>query len=168
MESAKDNLSNKQQRFCEEYIKDANATQAYIRAGYSKGGARESASRLLSKVNIRAYIDELRKPITEKCLVDAEFVINSLVNVAQKCQQAKPVMVFNPIDKCMEHKKEEYLDEEGKVTVENLYEFDSSGANRALELLGKHLKLFTDKIEHSVSDDLAKVIMEARERAAKK
>jgi hypothetical protein len=46
-------------------------------------------------------------------------------------------MVFNPIDKCMEQK----TDESGQ----GVWEFDSNGANKALELMGKHVAMFTEK-----------------------
>jgi phage terminase small subunit len=51
-------------------------------------------------------------------------------------------MVFDPINKAMAQK----VDEDGN----NVWEFDSSGANKALELLGRHLAMFTDKTKQSV------------------
>jgi phage terminase small subunit len=55
-------LTDLQVRFCQEYVKNLNATQAYLRAGYSVSSnrvARAAASRLLSKVNIKAYLGEV-------------------------------------------------------------------------------------------------------------
>ena len=46
-------LTPKQERFCQEYMKDLNGTQAAIRAGYSKETARQQAQRLLTKVYIK-------------------------------------------------------------------------------------------------------------------
>ncbi len=54
-------LTSKQQRFCEEYVKDCNGTQAAIRAGYSPKTSKEQASRLLTYANVLNYIKELRE-----------------------------------------------------------------------------------------------------------
>ncbi len=53
-------LNAKQERFCEEYAVDSNGAQACIRAGYSPKAAKEQASRLLTKDNVRAHIAELQ------------------------------------------------------------------------------------------------------------
>lgn len=61
-------LTEKQKRFCDEYLIDLNATQAAIRAGYSEKTARQTATENLSKPYIREYID---KRLAEK---DAELI----------------------------------------------------------------------------------------------
>lgn len=61
-------ISPKRKRFCEEYVLDHNATQAYIRAGYSKNGAGQSAEKLLKKTEVRAYIDHLEAKVTAELL----------------------------------------------------------------------------------------------------
>ena len=56
-------LTEKQKRFCEEYLIDLNATQSYLRAGYkakSNEIARVESHKLLTKPNIQQYIEELR------------------------------------------------------------------------------------------------------------
>lgn len=53
-------LTDKQKRFCEEYVIDLNATQACIRSGYSEDSAKEQGSRLLTNANIQEYILELQ------------------------------------------------------------------------------------------------------------
>lgn len=121
-------LTEKQKRFCEEFIKDLNGTQALIRAGYSENGAAVEASKLLTNPNIRSYIQEMQSIRSERTLVDAGFVIESLVEVANRCMQAKQCMVW---------------DYEAKAMVPTgEWEFDSQGANKSLELLGKHLGIF--------------------------
>lgn len=60
------NLTDKQRAFCEEYVIDSNATQAFIRAGYAKGGARVNASKLLTNNNIKSYIASLKDNLTKK------------------------------------------------------------------------------------------------------
>jgi len=53
-------LTAKQERFCEEYAVDSNGAQACIRAGFSPRAAKEQASRLLTKDNVRVHIAELQ------------------------------------------------------------------------------------------------------------
>lgn len=66
--SGKNGLTDKQKRFCDEYLCDMNATQAAIRAGYSKRTAYRTGADNLKKPQIRAYID---KRMAEK---DAELI----------------------------------------------------------------------------------------------
>jgi phage terminase small subunit len=127
-------LTAQQSVFVSEYLVDRNGKQAAIRAGYSAKTAENQASRLLSNVKVQEAIDVLLKQREARTLVTADYVIESIKNVAERCMQAEPV-----------------LDREGNPTGE--YKFDSSGANRSLELLGKHLKLFTDKTELSGDKD---------------
>ena len=68
-------LNDKQKRFCEEYIKDLNATQAYIRAGYEAPSAKEGASRLLTNDNIQEYVSFLRTEIQERTKVTLDSVV---------------------------------------------------------------------------------------------
>lgn len=75
-------LSNKQQRFVAEYIKDMNGTQAAIRAGYSNKTAREQAARMLSKVNIAKEIESRLAKIAAKSELTAERVVNEVAGLA--------------------------------------------------------------------------------------
>jgi phage terminase small subunit len=71
-------FTDKQRKFCEEYIIDLNATQAAIRAGYSKRTSRELAHHLLTNVHIKAYIGELQLDIQERNKLKADDVIQEL------------------------------------------------------------------------------------------
>lgn len=121
-------LTVRQRFFVDSYLKDGNATKAAIAAGYSETSARVQGVRLLRNDNVSAEIDRVIKKAAEKTLTTAESVLSSLRNVAERCMQAVPVM-----------KK---VDGEWVETGE--FRFDAAGANRALELLGKHLKLWND------------------------
>lgn len=126
-----DKLTPKQQMFVKEYLVSLNATQSAIKAGYSPKTACEQSSRLLANVKIQEAIQKGNDKRAEKLDISAEWVLNNLKTVAERCMQAEPVMV-----------------REGNEWVESgEFRFDSSGANKALEIIGKHLKLFTDKIE---------------------
>ena len=121
-------LTAKQRMFVAEYLVDLNATQACIRAGYSSKTADRIGPELLGKAWVAEAIQEAMIKREKRTLVTADYVLTSLKSVADRCMQAEAI-----------------LDREGKPTGE--YKFDSSGANRSLELLGKNLKLFTDKTE---------------------
>lgn len=156
-------LSKAEEVYIAELIKGKSQRQAYLIA-YPKSSkwkektVDERACRLFNADKIQARYKELlettRKQIEKKCLVDVEYVITSIKEVAERCLQRKPVMVRE--GKRMVQK----TDDDG----EGVWEFDSAGANRSLELLGKHLKLFTDKLEVETSEDLADLLKARREK----
>lgn len=128
-------MTLKQQRFCEFYVQYANGTKAAIEAGFTPKAASETASRLLTNATIRETIEKLQAARSEATGITTEWVINNLKDVAERCMQAQPVMRFDPVEKQMVQVTE--IDENGQEV--GVYEFDSSGANKALELIGKHL-----------------------------
>lgn len=67
-------LTDKQQRFVEEYLVDSNATQAAIRAGYSKKTANEQGTQNLAKLSIKAAIEEAQKEVSDKLGITQERV----------------------------------------------------------------------------------------------
>lgn len=74
-------LNARQELFCLEYIKDGNATQAAIRAGYKPKYAGTNADKLLKNTNIRARIDELMAEVQQDKIADAEEVLRYLTSV---------------------------------------------------------------------------------------
>lgn len=133
-------LSPKHQRFVAEYLVDLNATQAAIRAGYSAKTARQQGARLLSNASISAALREANEKRQRKVELSAEYVLSNLMEVTERCMQRAPVMAR------VDGEMVQVVDEEGR----HVWQFDSKGANTALGLLGKHLKLFTDKIEAKI------------------
>jgi phage terminase small subunit len=128
-------LTDKQEQFAQEYIIDLNATQAAIRAGYSEKTAGEQGSRLLKNVKVLTRIDELKQERAERNQLDQDWVLTRLRQISDRCVQAEPVLKWDY--------EERMLVETGE------YQFDSVGANKATELIGKHLGMFKDKVEHS-------------------
>lgn len=128
-------LNPKQKVFCEEYLIDLNATQAAIRAGYSKKTANVQAAQLLAKLNIQARVEQLKQKRSEKTGVTVDWVVSHLRELVEICMAAKPVMIK----------------EKGELIESGEYKIDSYGANKAMELLGKHLAMFVEP-EKGISD----------------
>ncbi|CAD5710921.1 TPA: terminase small subunit [Escherichia coli] len=76
-------LTDKQELFAREYLKDLNGTQAAIRAGYSEKTANEQASRLLANVNVQKFVAELKSARVEQTGIDAAYVLRRLVEIDQ-------------------------------------------------------------------------------------
>lgn len=133
-EADKTVLTAKQEAFCNEYLIDLNATAAAKRAGYSEDSAYSIGSENLKKPEISSRIVELRAELSEKTHVTAEYVIQGIKETAERCLQRVPVMKWDYTEKRMVQEQ----DDEGK----DVWTFDSNGANKAFELLGKHIGLF--------------------------
>lgn len=134
-------LKRKQTIFCEEYVKDYNATQAAIRAGYKESNAASQASRLLKEPDILEEIRKQQKNALERASLTEEKVINQLEEVLSRCLSATPVMEWDYDEHCL------------KPTGE--YQFDSKGALKAIELLGKHLGMFNNKEKRNSNNGAA-------------
>lgn len=74
-------LTDKQELFAREFIKDLNATQAVIRAGFSKKSARNQAYRLMTNDDILNRIAELKAERNDRVRVDADYVLHRLVEI---------------------------------------------------------------------------------------
>lgn len=79
-------LRGKQQAFVDEYMQDHNATQAAIRAGYSKKTAQQTGSENLLKPVIAAEIAKRKAELSEKSQVDALWVLNQAVDLYKECR----------------------------------------------------------------------------------
>lgn len=171
-------LTDKQKRFCEEYLIDLNATQAAIRAGYSPKTAEQTASRLLRNVKVQEYIAKRQKELSRSTEITQERVIKELALIAfsnnadyahvveKKMQVEAGGALVDVLDKdgkpvmyrTVEPVLTEKLTEEQKRALAVIkkgrdgLEVKSCDKVKALELLGKHLGIFTDKIEANVND----------------
>lgn len=128
-------LTKKQQRFCDEYIIDCNATRAYLSAFTScknAGSASTLSGRLLEKVEIKAYIDAKLREIHDKSMATADEVISYLTSVVRGQSESEVVVIEGVGDGCSNarnHKKK-------PTEAERI---------KAAELLGKYHSLFTDR-----------------------
>lgn len=76
-------LTRRQEIFCVEFVRCGNASKAYKRAGYKEKGARENASRLITKHNIKARIAELQAQIDDEKIMDATERRETLTGIAR-------------------------------------------------------------------------------------
>lgn len=132
------NLTPKQQRFVEEYLIDLNATQAAIRAGYSPRTANEQGAQNLAKLSISEAIAEAQAKREERTQITQDYVLTNIQKVIERCMQVQQV------DNCLTQT------EDGELA--QAFMFKEQGALKGLELLGKHLGMFKDKIEHTGKD----------------
>lgn len=131
-------LTDKQAAFVREYLVDLNATQAAVRAGYSAKTASRIGPELLGKTCVREAIEKAQARRARRVEVTQDYVLENLVEIVERTMQRAPVL---------DRKGEPVTDEEGRA----VWQFDAKGANKALELLGKHLGIFTEKVRAEVS-----------------
>lgn len=134
-------LTAKQQRFCDEYLIDLNATQAAIRAGYSKKTARVIGQQNLSKLAVKNYIDERMAEKEAALVADQAEVLKYLTSVLRGQSQSEVVVVEGVGEGCSEARAMQKAPDE----KERL---------KAAELLGKAHMMFTDKVQQEVDMDL--------------
>jgi phage terminase small subunit len=143
------NLTKKQQVFVAEYLKDMNATRAAISAGYSQRTAGKQGYQLLENPRIAQDIATKVGKRLQKLEISADYVLENIKEVGERCMQKKwPKMVRRGRD-LVQVEEVVVNPETGEEELAQVFEFDSIGALKAQELLGKYLKLFTDKVEHS-------------------
>ena len=94
--------NKKHEKFCNEYIKDMNATQAAIRAGYSEKTAGAQASKLLKIVNIKTRVAELREAYFNENIMTAQQVEYELTRIALGLSNEKQVVIEGTGDGCSE------------------------------------------------------------------
>jgi Phage terminase, small subunit len=126
-------ITGRQDKFCREYIVDYHQTNAALRAGYSRKSAAVAACRLLKNDKILARVRELQQELNDQLVTSKAFVMTGLRRAYDRAMQAEQVLEFNYDSKQMEPTGE--------------YTFDGRTANRALELMGKELGMFTDRVQ---------------------
>lgn len=119
-------MNDKQKRFADEYLIDFNGTKAAIRAGYAENSAAVQASQMLNNEAIKSYIEKRKLEMDEELGLSALWIKKRFKEISDRCMVAEPVMIFD-----------------GENWVESgEYKFDSSGANKATESLGKIVGVF--------------------------
>jgi phage terminase small subunit len=142
-------LTDKQERFCQEFIIDMNATQAALRSGYSGKTAHSIGAENLTKPEIQSRLTELKKVLSEKVSITQEMVLNELAKVGFSNLQDYFEDDLSPksLSELSESKgralssiKKTIVTYEGGST--ETVEFKLHDKIKSLELLGKHLGFF--------------------------
>ena len=154
-------LNQRQEMFCREYIKDLNASQAAIRAGYSAKTANRTGSFLLSNPDIQARIEELKAGRVEEVRVDANYVLKRLIEIDE--MDVADILDdggdFLPIRKWPKTWRTTLsgldiaiINSGDTETILKKIKWPDKVKN--LELLGKHIGVgaFTEKVDHTSSD----------------
>ena len=166
--------------FAREYVKDLNGKRAAIAAGYASESAKVTASRLLSNANVQALVVSLTKKHADKLDLSAEKVLSELARVGfsnmldyiKITEEGDAYVDLSNLTReqsaaIQEVTVDEYVEGKGKharkVKRTRLKLVDKI---RSLDLLGRHLKLFTERIEVGGIEGLAEQIAAARKRRA--
>lgn len=142
-------LTEKQQRFCEEYLIDLNATQAAIRAGYSPRTANEQGARLLANVSISKAIAQAMAERSRRTGVSADRVVRELARIAfanagDLIDASDATLKSDAVPDDLAAIQSIKVKDLGDLGVER--EIRLADKLKALELLGRHLGIFHDKL----------------------
>jgi phage terminase small subunit len=157
-------LGPKQNRFVAEFLKDLNATQAAIRAGYSPKAANSKGSQLYANAKVRAEIDAAIERRSERVVVEIDDVLRELLTFSRldlgKAFAEDGSLL--PVKEMPEEVRraisgidvEELFDGrgEGRKHVGNIRKVRFWDKAKGLELLGRHLKMWTDKLSLTGKD----------------
>lgn len=133
-------LTAKQQAFAEHYVKNGNATAAAIYAGYSEKTAGTVGPLLSKHPAIEAFINEAKKSAAERLGITQQWLLDSFRKNYERCAEMVPVLVNG---------KQKYVKNAEGVEVAVFAQYDPKAAAKFGEMIGKHLKMFTEKVELS-------------------
>ena len=151
----------KQQRFVEEYLVDLNATQAAVRAGYSEKTAKSQGQRLLTNADIQEAVAEARQARSDRTQVTQDMVLKELAKIGFSDLRNVFTGVGGIVDvqdwddeiagaissvEVVRRQSGEY-DENNNPIPEYVHKLKVWDKNSALEKLGKHLGMFSDKVD---------------------
>lgn len=152
-------LTEKQQRFVDEYLIDLNATQAAIRAGYSAKTACEQGARLLANVKIQGIIAEHMAERSKRTGVNQDRIVRELAKIAfvnlTDIVDEEGRIRSNATDEdlsCLESIKYKESSSDTGDSVER--EVKIASKLKALELLGKHVGMWNDKLNVEMDAEL--------------
>lgn len=152
-------LTEKQQRFVDEYLIDLNATQAAIRAGYSVKTADAIGCENLTKPNIQQAIAEKMAERSKRTGVNQDRVVLELAKIAfvkltdviDNQGRIKDTATEDDLA-CIESMKYKKSDSDTGASIER--EVKISPKLKALELLGKHLGMWNDKLDVNIAQPI--------------
>ncbi|MCU4623952.1 terminase small subunit [Acinetobacter radioresistens] len=138
-------VDDRHELFCHEYLIDLSIKNAAARAGFSERSARQHGWVVFNRPEVKERIAFLREERNRELGLDSYYVLKNLKSIAERCMQAEAVVdrEGSPIVQ---------VDEEGNLAA--IYKFEHSGANKALELIGKHIGMFVEQKKINVEVDL--------------
>ena len=151
MTEKKDKLTPKQQRFVSEYLRLGNATKAAIAAGYSEKTANRIATENLSKPVIARAIERAQQRRNDRLELEEDFELKKAIELLQMCMEPKQVYSFAT--------GEPMKDEDGNYVMQ----FDSKGANTALQTIAKLRGKFVQKVQVGFADSIAEQLEDVGE-----
>lgn len=146
-------LNLRQQRFVAEYLKDPNATQAAIRAGYSKNGAEVTGCKLLKVAKVRDAIAKVQAQTAEKAGVTAERIVQEYAHIAfsdfRKFAKWGPGGVKLVDSESLTEEDARCIAEVSETTSKDggTIRFKLHDKKGALDSLAKHLGMFVEKVD---------------------
>lgn len=169
-------LTPKQQRFVAEYLKDLNAKQAAIRAGYSKRSAEFQGSKLLADSKVSQAVSEGKAQQLETAKLSAARVLEELRRLAfidirsffDEHDNLKPVHELTADQGSALASMEVIIKnaEAGDGKTDRVHKFKVWDKSRSLEMLAKHFALLTDVVKVEAEDALIATLLAGRKRAA--
>lgn len=178
-------LNHKQRAFAHQYVSGegtkGNATASAIAAGYSQRTAHVQGHDLLKNPKVAALVAELEEKSIQKIQRTANHVLEELARLGfsdvtaifnddgtLKHPKDMPVEVRRAIksiefEELWEGNKSDTAagEDKGRFVIGRIVKVVLHSKEKGLELLGKNLKLFTDKVEHEVSESLESLILES-------
>ena len=152
-------LTKKQQLFIDEYLIDLNATQAAIRAGYSAKTADQQGSRMLANVKVQQAVAKAMAARSKRTGVNQDRVVLELAKLAfvkmTDLVDSHGRIKYDATDDdlaCIESVKYKSSESDTGSSVER--EVKISSKLRALELLGKHLGMWNDKLDVNITQPI--------------
>ena len=163
IEKSEFEITDKMRQFVDEYLIDLNATQAAIRAGYSEATAQEQSSQLLDRPDIRELVEQRQKDRIDRTQISQDLTVNELKAIALS-DIADFVIVkeggvieqrpFNELKKeqtrCVKKIRQTVRtaqSSDGTVIHQTaVLELELYDKVKSLELLGRHLGIFNDKL----------------------
>lgn len=138
-------LADRYARFVEEYLVDLNATEAYVRSGGKARGkaANVMGCRWIAREDVQEAIKAGMAERSKRTEITADYVLEVIRDTLERCRQAQPVV---------DRKGQPVYVQTPNGETAPAYSFDAQAVLKGAELLGKNLKLFTDKVDHTSSD----------------
>lgn len=136
-------LTDRQQRFVEEYLVDLNATQAAIRAGYSQKSADKIGAQLLGKTRVAEAISKAKQKRATRTNITQDMIIKEVWELYQLCKVRVPMKEFDG---------EPVLDENGEPAFKAV---DANNAKAALDMLMKHTGAYQADNKREIEGDIS-------------